>query len=55
VDPFNQLVFRVALQVLQVVAGIAGLGLQLLVDIGQGDMAVLVRLTGAEQIQVWAM
>jgi len=55
VDPFNQLVFRVALQMLQVVACIAGLGLQLLIDIGQGGMAVLVRLAGAEQVQVWAV
>ena len=54
-NALDQFVLGIALQVEQVVAGLAGAALQILVDLVEGDGAVDARLAGAEKIQVGAM
>ncbi|MNP44513.1 hypothetical protein D3C76_1383780 [compost metagenome] len=51
-DAVDQFVLRVALQVLQVMAGLAGAALQVLVDLVEGDRAVDAGLAGSQQVQV---
>ncbi|MNF54398.1 hypothetical protein D3C84_358260 [compost metagenome] len=54
-DSIDQFVLGIALQDHQVMAGLTGAPLQVLVDFGQGGCAVLVGLAGAQQVEVGAM
>lgn len=55
VNAVDQLIFCIALEVLQLVAGVGGLLLQGLIDVLKSAGAVNSGLAGAEQIEVWAM
>jgi hypothetical protein len=51
-DAINQFVLGIALQVLQMVAGITGPLFQIEVDLIEGHCPVDARFTGAKQVQV---
>ncbi|MCY1283531.1 hypothetical protein D9M71_79900 [compost metagenome] len=54
-NPVDQFVLGIALQVHQVMTGLAGAALQVLVDLGQGGSPVFVGFAGAQQVEVGAM